>query len=67
MVGRRWTPPTRPWHYLDYRQGNTVYGKGGLGDGWTTLTTGATDFKTTYARVAMLDSSNELWAKDSER
>jgi hypothetical protein len=47
------------------RSGTTVQGKAGLTDGWTTLSTGATDMKVAGSRIAALDNSGNLWAKDT--
>jgi surface antigen len=51
--------------YLLVRQGTTISGKQGLSDSWTTLTAGsATDMQAAGTRIAFLDNSGTLWAKD---
>lgn len=47
------------------RQGGTLSGKAGLGDAWTTLTTGATDFQAAGMRIAFRDGSGNVVAKDT--
>jgi surface antigen len=47
------------------RAGGAVYEKANLGDSWTTVTSsGATDIKAAGYRLAYLDSSGTLWARD---
>ncbi len=46
------------------RQGSTLKGKNGLADAWSTLATDASNFEASGQRIAYLNSSGYLYAKD---
>jgi surface antigen len=53
-------------NYLIARVGPTVYGKQGLTDTWSTLASGAAaDVQAAGTRIAFMDNSGTLWAKDT--
>jgi hypothetical protein len=49
---------------LAVRTGSTVLAKAGLADAWSTLTYIASDVKAAGNRIAITDTSGNIWAKD---